>query len=373
MPWEVILQQNKPLGLIFLFSGLGLAGQYLFKTGMATEVALELSKLLASDCSQVLAGHLAFAGWAVWHTVLMVLQPGVFLGLVCYAMSTVCWLAILSKTDLSFAYPMISLGYVGILLMDWLVFGEQVTLSRWLGVALISVGILGIYSEKRLVAWGYQLSALILLIALLLGLSCEVVAPAKFFEKPNMLIAMCIPLGLIGQVLFKKGMGQTVNQRRIGDITSGVKALGSAPSLSWWRALYQAIYHSVAMFFSPWVLAGLVSYCLSTVIWLVMLTKVPLSFLYPLLSVGYVVILLIGWLGFNEKVTVVRWYGVLLICCGIVMIYAENLIYGDIWLFGLVMFGLASFLATIKYRQWGGDVSPQAGYDSMERCAGLDR
>ena len=65
----------------------------------------------------------------------------VWLGLVLFALSAVVWLAVLSRTSLSFAYPFAALTYLLIVLVDRFVLHETVPPLRWLGVGFIMVGI----------------------------------------------------------------------------------------------------------------------------------------------------------------------------------------------------------------------------------------
>ena len=51
------------------------------------------------------------------------------------------WLAVLSRTSLSFAYPFASLSYVLILLADKFVLDETIPGLRWVGVFFIMLGI----------------------------------------------------------------------------------------------------------------------------------------------------------------------------------------------------------------------------------------
>jgi multidrug transporter EmrE-like cation transporter len=67
--------------------------------------------------------------------------PAVWAGLFLFGLSAVVWLAVLSRTTLSFAYPFASLTYVLILLADRVVFDQQVPALRYAGVAFIIVGI----------------------------------------------------------------------------------------------------------------------------------------------------------------------------------------------------------------------------------------
>ncbi|PTN31615.1 SMR family transporter [Desulfonatronum sp. SC1] len=71
---------------------------------------------------------------------------------------------------------------------------------------------------------------------------------------------------------------------------------------------------------SPFVLAGLICYVVSVVVWLLVLSRVEVSFAYPLLSIGYIVVTLVGWLLLNEAVGPTRWAGILVICLGVWLI-----------------------------------------------------
>ena len=83
------------------------------------------------------------AGWSALRGVApaLMLHPGVLGGLACYALSVVIWVVALSRVDVSIAYPMLSVGYVvNALLAIWL-FGEVVSMQRWLGIGVILIGV----------------------------------------------------------------------------------------------------------------------------------------------------------------------------------------------------------------------------------------
>ncbi len=71
----------------------------------------------------------------------MALEPHIAGGLACYVVSVVVWLIGLSRVPVSIAYPMLSLGYVVNAVAAHYLFGESVTLSRWLGIGFIVVGV----------------------------------------------------------------------------------------------------------------------------------------------------------------------------------------------------------------------------------------
>jgi multidrug transporter EmrE-like cation transporter len=71
---------------------------------------------------------------------------------------------------------------------------------------------------------------------------------------------------------------------------------------------------------NPFVLAGLFCYVVSVFVWLMALSRVDVSYAYPLLSVGYIVTALVGQIYFGETLGPVRWTGILVICLGVYLI-----------------------------------------------------
>ena len=71
---------------------------------------------------------------------------------------------------------------------------------------------------------------------------------------------------------------------------------------------------------SPYIIAGLTCYVISVVVWMLVLSRVEVSFAYPLLSIGYIVTATAGWLLFNESMNLTRWAGILVICLGVWLI-----------------------------------------------------
>jgi multidrug transporter EmrE-like cation transporter len=68
--------------------------------------------------------------------------PFVILGLVSYVSSVALYMVVLSKIDISYAYPlMMGLGYVLIVLFSWQIFGEPFSTFKWVGIVLVLVGI----------------------------------------------------------------------------------------------------------------------------------------------------------------------------------------------------------------------------------------
>lgn len=80
-----------------------------------------------------------------------VLEPLVWAGAVMYLLSTVTWLVVLSRIDLSLAYPLGSMNYILVVTMSAVLLDERVTWLRAAGLGLILIGILVVArSESRL-------------------------------------------------------------------------------------------------------------------------------------------------------------------------------------------------------------------------------
>ena len=65
----------------------------------------------------------------------------IVLGLFLYGISTILWITALKKVELSYAYPMVSLGYVFIFIASYFVFNEPLNWHRIGGAVLIMAGI----------------------------------------------------------------------------------------------------------------------------------------------------------------------------------------------------------------------------------------
>lgn len=77
---------------------------------------------------------------------------------------------------------------------------------------------------------------------------------------------------------------------------------------------------AIRIVFNPWVFSGLSCYAISIVLWMYVLSKVQVSFAYPFLSVGYVIVVGAAYLLFREPVSVMKLAGIALICAGVVLV-----------------------------------------------------
>ncbi len=110
------------------------------------------------------------------------------------------------------------------------------------------------------------------------------------------LILFGVLLNAAAQLFLKEGM------RRIGQF-----------EFVWTNALPIAIQAAGNVF----ILAGLLCYVVSVVVWLMVLSRVEVSFAYPLLSVGYIVNAVAGYYLFQENLSATRITGIVIIIVGV--------------------------------------------------------
>ena len=107
--------------LIFASVGLNAAAQLLLRLGMRSGMPVGRAGLgLLLDVA---------------------LRPGVVGGLACYAVSLVLWLLVLSRTEASFAYPFLGVGFVVVALASFLLLGESFTARKVAGTLIIAAGV----------------------------------------------------------------------------------------------------------------------------------------------------------------------------------------------------------------------------------------
>ena len=71
---------------------------------------------------------------------------------------------------------------------------------------------------------------------------------------------------------------------------------------------------------SPFILAGLGCYVVSVVVWILALSRVPVSVAYPMLSVGYIVNAVAAWLLFGESLGMQKLVGIGFIVVGVFLV-----------------------------------------------------
>lgn len=70
----------------------------------------------------------------------IIFHPWVFFGLCTFVISMASHLYVLSKVELSFAYPFLSLAYVAVAVAAWMLFSEDLNSWRIAGIGFICIG-----------------------------------------------------------------------------------------------------------------------------------------------------------------------------------------------------------------------------------------
>jgi len=112
------------------------------------------------------------------------------------------------------------------------------------------------------------------------------------------MLALSAPLiGTVGQLLLKYVMTD------IGPI--GMQSSRSPMSIV------------LRLLSNPLFVAAVALYCIGFVVWLIVLSKLDLSFAYPLLALSYCLVPALSQYYFGEHVSPVRWLGIGIICLGV--------------------------------------------------------
>ncbi len=117
--------------LILLSVMLSVGGQLFMKNGMRIVGEISLSQIIRPP--------------ALFQ---VIFNPFIIVGVGLYVLASVVWLVVLSRAELSYAYPMIGISYIVTSLLAWMIFKENMTIFRFLGIAMIISGVYFI-STKR--------------------------------------------------------------------------------------------------------------------------------------------------------------------------------------------------------------------------------
>lgn len=113
------------------------------------------------------------------------------------------------------------------------------------------------------------------------------------------LILLSVSLSALAQLLLKLGVA------RAGALPAG--ASGPLATI-------------LASLASPWVLGGLALYGLGALIWLLVLSRLPLSLAYPFVGLGFILTMAIGAGVLGESLSAGRIGGTVLIALGCVLV-----------------------------------------------------
>ena len=125
-----LITEVRPYVVALISIVLGATGQFLFRLGM-----LHYGKVSVTGI------------WGQLGSI--IITPAIFLGFACFGVSSILWLVVISRWELSYAYPLVALGYVMAVLYGTLLLRETLTLPKIVGCVLILAGIsvLGLWGQ----------------------------------------------------------------------------------------------------------------------------------------------------------------------------------------------------------------------------------
>lgn len=88
----------------------------------------------------------------IWNMALSVFTNMYLLsGMFSYGISIILWMIVLSKVNVSLAYPFLSVGYVVTAVLAYLIFKEPLTVQKIFGIAIICLGVVILTYSKDFV------------------------------------------------------------------------------------------------------------------------------------------------------------------------------------------------------------------------------
>jgi len=140
-----------------------------------------------------------------------------------------------------------------------------------------------------------------------------------------LLLVISISLGVIGQINLKQGM--TLVNHKIAQSSIIEKAqiekvqVQTLKKVDYARqAINKGFNLLLTAFFNYKVIIGIFCYALSMVLWLLILSKIPLSLAYPMLGTSYILVVLSSQFILHEDVSIIRWLGTVIISAGVILV-----------------------------------------------------
>ena len=109
--------------LILLSVLLNCAAQLLIRKGMLIEGEVDMQNMLS-------------------HVGSMITNVWLWGAMLCYALSIFLWMSVLSKVEVSYAYPFLSVGYVVSAVAGYALFNENLSPVRIAGIIVICIGVI---------------------------------------------------------------------------------------------------------------------------------------------------------------------------------------------------------------------------------------
>ncbi|MGO4889038.1 EamA family transporter [Anaerobacillus sp. MEB173] len=115
-----------------------------------TNLIIILVSVLLGSIGQVILkiganklGSLSFGLHTIFYDLVRIMKtPEIMLGLVFFGSSFLLWVKVLTKSELSYAYPMVSLGYINVIILSYFLFNESFTTMKVIGNIFIIIGVI---------------------------------------------------------------------------------------------------------------------------------------------------------------------------------------------------------------------------------------
>jgi len=124
--------------------------------------------------------------------------------------------------------------------------------------------------------------------------------PEKKFMFAMILLTICILAGAFGQISWKHAMS---NMETIDDVDGLLKT--------------DTILNIIT---NKYIILGLLLYGSAFFLWLSALSTLDVSFMYPMLSLAYVLTAILAFVFLGEEISLIRWSGIFLVVLGCVLI-----------------------------------------------------
>lgn len=114
-----------------------------------TSAALSMSIVLGALAQVFLRKGVAAFGGVKSPIYLRLLRSGwVWAWAFCFVLANCLWLIALSQVQISYAYPLLSLGYPIVAVLSMLFLSEPVSMTRWLAILVITLGVAIIWKSN---------------------------------------------------------------------------------------------------------------------------------------------------------------------------------------------------------------------------------
>jgi multidrug transporter EmrE-like cation transporter len=118
--------------------------------------------------------------------------------------------------------------------------------------------------------------------------------------NPYVLAFICIIMIIAAQALLKYGVN-------VYEDTGGIHLIGS----QFWDGIRKIV--------TSWqIIVAIFLYASSALLWLEVLSQIPLSIAYPMVSISYAGAVIVGRFMFKEPISALHIVGIVLICCGVI-------------------------------------------------------